>query len=115
MLARVATDVLAAQAELNRLDGVAGDGDLGVTMATAAAALLIARARARRRWTSRRRCAVAAASWPAKRRRPAARCSPPHSSVLQARLAVTEPLRPRNVRAPWQRVRLGSSNAARPP
>jgi dihydroxyacetone kinase len=37
---RVANDVLAAQSELNRLDGVAGDGDLGATMATGANALL---------------------------------------------------------------------------
>ncbi|MBV9582548.1 MAG: DAK2 domain-containing protein [Chloroflexi bacterium] len=36
----VAHDVLAAQAELNRLDGVAGDGDLGATMAAGATALL---------------------------------------------------------------------------
>jgi dihydroxyacetone kinase len=36
----VANDVLAAQSELNRLDAVAGDGDLGATMATGANALL---------------------------------------------------------------------------
>jgi dihydroxyacetone kinase len=36
----VLRDVLAAQAELNRLDGVAGDGDLGATMAAGAGALL---------------------------------------------------------------------------
>jgi len=36
----IAIDVLAAQSELNRLDGVAGDGDLGATMATGANALL---------------------------------------------------------------------------
>jgi len=36
----VAHDVLAAQAELNRLDGVAGDGDLGATMAAGASALI---------------------------------------------------------------------------
>src|SRR4051794_18447891 len=41
VLAGVATDVQAAQADLNRLDGVAGDGDLGATMATGAAALLM--------------------------------------------------------------------------
>jgi len=38
----VANDVLAEQSELNRLDGVAGDGDLGATMATGANALLAA-------------------------------------------------------------------------
>lgn len=39
VLAAVANDVIAAKDELNRLDGAAGDGDLGVTMATAGAAL----------------------------------------------------------------------------
>jgi dihydroxyacetone kinase-like protein len=38
----LATDVLAAQAELNRLDGIAGDGDLGATLALGANALLAA-------------------------------------------------------------------------
>ena len=32
--------ILASADELNRLDGVAGDGDLGVTMSTAAKAVL---------------------------------------------------------------------------
>jgi dihydroxyacetone kinase len=36
----VATDLLAARDELNRLDGVAGDGDLGLTVTTAARALI---------------------------------------------------------------------------
>jgi len=36
----VATDLLEARDALNRLDGVAGDGDLGLTVATAARALL---------------------------------------------------------------------------
>jgi dihydroxyacetone kinase len=40
VIAAIANDVLAAQAELNRLDGVAGDGDLGATMATGASALI---------------------------------------------------------------------------
>lgn len=40
VLARVAEDVVAAQAELNQLDGVAGDGDLGLTMSTGARALI---------------------------------------------------------------------------
>jgi len=35
----VADDVIAAQAELNSLDSVAGDGDLGLTMTTAAEAI----------------------------------------------------------------------------
>ena len=104
---------MAAQAELNQLDGVAGDGDLGLTMSPAPRAL-IAIAPELEALDLRPRCGVAAQSWRAKRHRPAAHCSPPHSSVLQARLAVTRH-RPRNVRAPWQRVRLGSSNAARPP
>jgi len=39
LLSAVAADVAAAADELNRLDGVAGDGDLGVTMTQAAAAL----------------------------------------------------------------------------
>jgi Dak2 domain-containing protein len=40
-LARVvATDLLDRKDDLNRLDGVAGDGDLGLTVATAARALL---------------------------------------------------------------------------
>jgi len=38
----VANDVVAAQSELNRLDGIAGDGDLGATMAAGAAALIAA-------------------------------------------------------------------------
>ncbi len=38
----IANDVLAARAELNRLDGIAGDGDLGATMALGAGALLAA-------------------------------------------------------------------------
>jgi dihydroxyacetone kinase len=38
----VANDVVAAQSELNRLDGIAGDGDLGATMATGASALIAA-------------------------------------------------------------------------
>jgi hypothetical protein len=40
VLVRVAEDVAAAQAELNQLDGVAGDGDLGLTMTTGARALI---------------------------------------------------------------------------
>jgi dihydroxyacetone kinase len=36
----VANDVLAAQSELNRLDGIAGDGDMGATMAAGATALI---------------------------------------------------------------------------
>jgi dihydroxyacetone kinase len=36
----IAHDILAAQTELNRLDGVAGDGDLGATMAAGATALI---------------------------------------------------------------------------
>jgi dihydroxyacetone kinase len=36
----VATDLLPARDELNRLDGVAGDGDLGLTVSTAARALI---------------------------------------------------------------------------
>jgi dihydroxyacetone kinase len=36
----VATDLLAARDELNRLDAVAGDGDLGLTVSTAAKALI---------------------------------------------------------------------------
>jgi dihydroxyacetone kinase len=39
LLQAVAADVADATSELNRLDAVAGDGDLGATMATAAAAL----------------------------------------------------------------------------
>jgi dihydroxyacetone kinase-like protein len=39
VLLAVAADVAAARDELNRLDAVAGDGDLGATMATAAATL----------------------------------------------------------------------------
>lgn len=39
LLVRVAADVIAAQSELNELDGVAGDGDLGVTAAKAARAV----------------------------------------------------------------------------
>jgi dihydroxyacetone kinase-like protein len=40
VLVGVAEDVAAAQAELNQLDGVAGDGDLGLTMSTGARALI---------------------------------------------------------------------------
>jgi phosphoenolpyruvate---glycerone phosphotransferase subunit DhaL len=40
VLVRVAEDVVAAQAELNQLDGVAGDGDLGLTMSTGARSLI---------------------------------------------------------------------------
>ncbi|MBV9898847.1 MAG: DAK2 domain-containing protein [Chloroflexi bacterium] len=40
VLVRVADDVVAAQAELNQLDGAAGDGDLGLTMSTGARALI---------------------------------------------------------------------------
>jgi dihydroxyacetone kinase-like protein len=40
VLTRVAEDVSAAQAELNQLDSIAGDGDLGLTMSTGARALL---------------------------------------------------------------------------
>jgi dihydroxyacetone kinase len=36
----VATDLLGARDELNRLDGVAGDGDLGLTVTNAARALI---------------------------------------------------------------------------
>jgi dihydroxyacetone kinase len=36
----VATDLLGARDELNRLDGVAGDGDLGLTVSNAAKALI---------------------------------------------------------------------------
>ncbi|HEY7736337.1 MAG TPA: DAK2 domain-containing protein [Candidatus Limnocylindrales bacterium] len=36
----IATDLLERRDELNRLDGVAGDGDLGLTVSTAARALL---------------------------------------------------------------------------
>jgi phosphoenolpyruvate---glycerone phosphotransferase subunit DhaL len=38
----VAGDVLAEQTELNRLDAIAGDGDLGATMAAGATALIAA-------------------------------------------------------------------------
>lgn len=40
LLEAVARDLATRRDELNRLDGVAGDGDLGLTAATAAAALL---------------------------------------------------------------------------
>jgi dihydroxyacetone kinase len=40
VLVEIAEDVAAAQTELNRLDGVAGDGDLGLTMSTGARALI---------------------------------------------------------------------------
>jgi dihydroxyacetone kinase len=40
LLRAVATDLLDRKDELNRLDGVAGDGDLGLTVATGARALL---------------------------------------------------------------------------
>ncbi len=39
IIGAVADDVVAAKDELTRLDAVAGDGDLGITMATAGAAL----------------------------------------------------------------------------
>jgi phosphoenolpyruvate---glycerone phosphotransferase subunit DhaL len=39
VLVRVAEDVAAAQTELNQLDGIAGDGDLGLTMSSGARAL----------------------------------------------------------------------------
>lgn len=38
-IAAVATDVAAARDELNRLDGISGDGDLGITVAAGCAAL----------------------------------------------------------------------------
>ncbi|HEY2592778.1 MAG TPA: DAK2 domain-containing protein [Chloroflexota bacterium] len=40
VLVHVAEDVSAAQAELNQLDGIAGDGDLGLTMSAGARALI---------------------------------------------------------------------------
>lgn len=40
LVERIARDLATRRDELNRLDGVAGDGDLGLTAATAAAALL---------------------------------------------------------------------------
>lgn len=40
LLTAVATDLLDHRDELNRLDGIAGDGDLGLTVAAAARALL---------------------------------------------------------------------------
>jgi dihydroxyacetone kinase len=40
LVAAVATELLEARDELNRLDGVAGDGDLGLTVTNAARALL---------------------------------------------------------------------------
>lgn len=40
LVAAVATDLATRRDELNRLDGIAGDGDLGLTVSTAAAALL---------------------------------------------------------------------------
>jgi dihydroxyacetone kinase-like protein len=40
LVVAVATELLDARDELNRLDGVAGDGDLGLTVANAARALL---------------------------------------------------------------------------
>ena len=40
LIRAVATDLLDRRDELNRLDGVAGDGDLGLTVATGARALL---------------------------------------------------------------------------
>lgn len=40
LMAEVAADLAAARDELNRLDGVAGDGDLGITVAAGCAALL---------------------------------------------------------------------------
>lgn len=36
----ISTDLLAARDELNRLDGVAGDGDLGLTVSAASSALI---------------------------------------------------------------------------
>jgi len=41
VIGAVADDVVAAKDELTRLDAVAGDGDLGITMATAGAALKV--------------------------------------------------------------------------
>jgi len=40
LVVAVATDLLGARDELNRLDGVAGDGDLGLTVTNAARALI---------------------------------------------------------------------------
>jgi dihydroxyacetone kinase len=40
LVSRVATELLEARDELNRLDGVAGDGDLGLTVTNACRALL---------------------------------------------------------------------------
>jgi dihydroxyacetone kinase len=40
LVSAVATDLLEARDELNRLDGVAGDGDLGLTVTNASRALL---------------------------------------------------------------------------
>lgn len=40
LIRTVATDLLEGKDELNRLDGVAGDGDLGLTVSTGARALL---------------------------------------------------------------------------
>lgn len=40
LVAAVATELLEHRDELNRLDGVAGDGDLGLTVSTAAKALI---------------------------------------------------------------------------
>lgn len=40
LVTTVATDLLERRDELNRLDGVAGDGDLGLTVSTAATALI---------------------------------------------------------------------------
>jgi dihydroxyacetone kinase len=40
LVVAVATDLLGARDELNRLDGVAGDGDLGLTVSNAAKALI---------------------------------------------------------------------------
>ncbi|HEY8239340.1 MAG TPA: DAK2 domain-containing protein, partial [Candidatus Limnocylindrales bacterium] len=40
LIRAIATDLLEHKDELNRLDGVAGDGDLGLTVTTAARALI---------------------------------------------------------------------------
>ena len=40
LVTAVATELLGAREQLNRLDGVAGDGDLGITVANAARSLL---------------------------------------------------------------------------
>jgi dihydroxyacetone kinase-like protein len=40
LITRVADDLVRARDDLNRLDGMAGDGDLGLTLATAAASVM---------------------------------------------------------------------------